>query len=53
MPKTSMDKYGRLVLGQNNIWFAGQIVVVKSKSKPQMVQKLSRLEFWLSIAASD
>jgi hypothetical protein len=43
MPKTSMDEYGRLVPGQNNVWFAGQIVVVKSISKPQAVQELSRL----------
>jgi hypothetical protein len=51
VPEATVNEYNRPVLWQLNVWFSGQLLVVKPKSKAFSKQKLPNKHFRLGVLA--
>ena len=49
MPETAVDEHNRPVLGENDVWLAGEILAVDPETEPHAVQQRTDNDFRLRI----
>jgi hypothetical protein len=49
MPKAAMHKYHGFMAGKHNIWFARQILAVKSEPQAQRMYSAPQRELWRGV----
>ena len=53
VPETTMYKYDRMVLLEDNIWLARKSIYVLSKSKTQSMEQRTDQHLWFSVGTRD